>query len=59
MFGRYYKLDFQTNKVFLIENNTLTPVCIGYYDNNIWCFKVGGLIRKHEDPFVAAIKLLL
>lgn len=59
LFGGFYRFDFQTNTVFRIENDSLTPVCTGYFENNIWYFKGRGKFEMHKDPFVAAMKILL
>jgi hypothetical protein len=58
LFNNNFILDFQSNTVFLIRNDILIPVCTGHRDNNNWYFKGLGIIRSHEDPFVAAFKVL-
>jgi hypothetical protein len=58
LFNYYFLLDFQTNTVFWIGNDTLIPVCTGYRDKNNWYFKGMGIVRAHTDPFVAAFKVL-
>lgn len=59
LFGSFYIFDFRTNTVFLIENDSLTPVCTGYFENNIWYFKGRGKFEMHKDPYVAMMKILL
>ena len=58
LFGHYFCLDFQSNIVFKIENNTITPACFGQLVNNLWHFRGPGLMSSHKDPFVAAFKVL-
>jgi hypothetical protein len=58
LFNYYFILDFQTNTVFWIENDTLIPVCIGYRNKNNWYFKGMGTVKVHTDPFVAVFKVL-
>lgn len=56
--NHYFYLDFQSNIVFQIENNTIIPVCFGRFDNDLWHFRGLGIMNSHKDPFVAACKVL-
>lgn len=58
IYDHYFYLDFQSNIVFQIENNTITPVVFGRFDNNLWHFRGLGIMNTHKDPFVAACKVL-
>lgn len=58
LMNKYFKLDFLTNTVFWIEDNTSIPICEGYYKNGLWYFQGLGAQESQKDPFVAVFKLL-
>jgi hypothetical protein len=58
LMNKYFKLDFLTNTVFWIEDDTLIPICKGYYKNGLWHFQGLGAKESQKDPFAAIFKLL-
>lgn len=58
IFSHHYCLDFQSNIVFRLENNYITPVCFGRFDSGLWHFRGLKVMISHKDQLVAAFKVL-
>ena len=58
LLDHYFCLDFESNIVFKLDNNYITPVCFGRFDGGRWHFRGLGVMISHEDRLVAALKAL-